>query len=68
MEDLKGYLDNYYGNCKLESCDCLNSRKSKFGGIWVGTLCENWVPTSCSNWEDLLQYQIVNNESYKDGN
>jgi hypothetical protein len=45
--DLKDYLTENFGSCKLQNnCTCLRQG-------WMGTNCPHWVPVQASNYEEL---------------
>ena len=52
---MKDYFQKYYGKCKLNPCACLDPKKPRFGGRWVGTLCPDWQPLeNIENYNDLI--------------
>lgn len=59
--ELRDYLDNNYGRCKLTPCKCRDPYNPRFGGSWVGKLCPDWIPTGSATWEDLRIYMLREN-------
>jgi hypothetical protein len=52
--DIKSYLDETYGDCQLESCECILSKQ------WYGTGCPNWKPFGYSNFDQMVEnVQII---------
>lgn len=47
--DLKYYLDETYGDCQLESCECILNKQ------WHGTGCSNWKPFGYDNFDQIVE-------------
>lgn len=49
MEWLSEYIQECYGTCTLENCECIKKNDS------LRLVCKNWVKTTATNWEELLE-------------
>lgn len=49
-----GYFLDNYGECRLTPCKCLDPKRPRFPGGWVGRLCPDWVPLGAVSWAELL--------------
>jgi hypothetical protein len=45
--DIKLYLNETYGDCELESCECILNK------VWYGTGCPNWKPFGYNSFEEM---------------
>lgn len=55
--NLNYYLDNTYGDCQLETCECILKK------VWYGTDCPNWKPFGYKSFDEMTEnLELIRNK------
>jgi len=55
MESNELYWLMNYGQCKLDTCQCIAQKNPRYGGAWGGIVCPDWVPLGARSLDDLIE-------------